>query len=131
MDERVELDNNSTKVDNENDELSCSEEPNRSDTIYRQNAIDAIRAMQTYKLGAGDDMLLIDQAEAQTELMMLPTAQQEIIHCRDCKHWTNNIGDSELRDNYCDEEVHHGFYYRCSGDDYYSYAERKTNDECR
>jgi hypothetical protein len=34
--------------------------------------------MQTYKLGAGDDMLLIDQAEAQTELMMLPSAQPGI-----------------------------------------------------
>lgn len=48
------------------------------DTIYRQAAIGALRAMQTYKMGAGDDMLLIDQAEAQTELMMLPSAQQTL-----------------------------------------------------
>ena len=40
-------------------------------------AIDALRKMQTYKLFAGDDMLLIDQAEAQTELMMLPPVQPE------------------------------------------------------
>ena len=33
--------------------------------------------MQTYKLFAGDDMLLIDQAKAQTELMMLPSVQPE------------------------------------------------------
>ena len=45
------------------------------DLISRQEAIDAIRAMQTYKLFAGDDMLLIDQAGAQTELMLLPPAQ--------------------------------------------------------
>lgn len=45
------------------------------DLISRQAAIDALRAMQTYKLFAGDDMLLIDQAGAQTELMMLPPAQ--------------------------------------------------------
>lgn len=45
------------------------------DLISRQAAIDAIRAMQTYKLGAGDDILLIDQAEAQAELLMLPPAQ--------------------------------------------------------
>ena len=44
------------------------------DTISRQQAIDALRAMQTYKLFAGDDMLLIDQAGAQTELMLLPSA---------------------------------------------------------
>ena len=46
-----------------------------SDLIDRQAAIDALRAMQTYKLFAGDDMLLIDQTGAQTELMLLPSAQ--------------------------------------------------------
>ena len=45
------------------------------DLISRQAAIDALRAMQTYKLFAGDDMLLIDQAGAQTELMLLPPIQ--------------------------------------------------------
>ena len=39
----------------------------------------------------------------------LPTAEPEIIRCKDCKHWTTNIGDSELRDNYCNEAMH-GFY---------------------
>ena len=46
-----------------------------SDLISRQAAVDAIRAMQTYKLFAGDDLILVDQAGAQTELMMLPTAK--------------------------------------------------------
>lgn len=55
------------------------------DCISRQAALEAIRTMQTYKMFAGDDMLLIDQAEAQTELMMLPSAQPEIIRCKDCK----------------------------------------------
>jgi len=45
------------------------------DLISRQAAMDALRAMQTYKLFAGDDMLLIDQAGAQTELMLLPPIQ--------------------------------------------------------
>ena len=47
------------------------------DCVSRQAAIDTLRKMQTYKLFAGDDMLLIDQAKAQTELMMLPSAQPE------------------------------------------------------
>ena len=47
------------------------------DLINRQAALETIRTMQTYKLFAGDDMLLIDQAEAQTELMMLPSIQPE------------------------------------------------------
>ena len=50
-----------------------------SDLIDRQQAIDALRKMQTYKLFSGDDMLLIDQAGAQTELMLLPSAQPEPI----------------------------------------------------
>jgi hypothetical protein len=48
-----------------------------TDMISRAAAIDALRAMQTYKLFAGDDMLLIDQAGAQTELLLLPPAQPE------------------------------------------------------
>ena len=46
-----------------------------SDTISRQAAIDALRKMQTYKMFSGDDMLLIDQAGAMTELMLLPPAE--------------------------------------------------------
>jgi len=46
-----------------------------SDPIERQAAMDALRKMQTYKLFSGDDMLLIDQAGAMTELMMLPPAE--------------------------------------------------------
>ena len=46
-----------------------------SDLIIRQRAIDTLRKMQTYKLFAGDDMILIDKAEVQTELMMLPSVQ--------------------------------------------------------
>ena len=45
------------------------------DYISRTQAIDALRTMQTYKLFEGDDMLLIDQAEAQTELILLPSAE--------------------------------------------------------
>ena len=48
-----------------------------NDLISRRQAIDALRKMQTYKLFSGDDMLLIDQAGAQTELMLLPSAQSE------------------------------------------------------
>ena len=65
-----------------------------SDLISRKAAIDALRAMQTYKLFAGDDLLLIDQAGAQTELMMLPPAQpkQQWIPCSerlpDEDNWT-------------------------------------------
>ena len=60
------------------------------DLISRQAALDTLRTMQTYKLSANDDMLLVNKAEAQTELMLLPSAQPRIIHCRDCKHSSRN-----------------------------------------
>lgn len=50
-----------------------------SDLIDRQAAIDALRKMQTYKMFSGDDMLLIDQAGAMTELMLLPSAEPKRI----------------------------------------------------
>ena len=40
-------------------------------------ALETIRTMQTYKLFSGDDMILVDKAQVQTELMMLPSAQPE------------------------------------------------------
>jgi len=48
-----------------------------NDLISRQAALEKVRTMQTYKLFMGDDMILVDKAEVQTELMMLPPAQPE------------------------------------------------------
>lgn len=73
------------------------------------------------------ERLIIAKTLLESVLQDMPTAEPEIIRCKDCKHWTTNIGDSELRDNYCNEAMH-GFYYRCSGDDFCSRAERRTND---
>ena len=101
--------------------------------ISRQEATDALRKMQTYKLFSGDDMLLIDQAGAMTELMLLPPAEPKIIRCKDCKHWipydwmfreiwqSKNIADYPEDDIGCD----------CSdmamkADDFCSRAERRT-----
>ena len=70
------------------------------DLIDRQAAIDALRAMQTYKLFAGDDMLLIDQAGAQTELMLLPPAQT----MRKKGRWKRRLVDSGFNaDWHCSE----------------------------
>ena len=50
-------------------------EKKMDDTVSRQEATDALRKMQTYKMFEGDDVLLIDQAGAMTELMLLPPAE--------------------------------------------------------
>lgn len=62
-------------------------------------ALEAIRTLQTYKLFAGDDMLLIDQAEAQTELMMLPSAQLE----RKTGRWIHLSRHKWIRTHKCDQ----------------------------
>ena len=62
-------------------------EKKMDDTISRQMATDALRKMQTYKLFQGDDVLLIDQAGAMTELMLLPPVEPQIIRCKDCEHY--------------------------------------------
>ena len=49
-----------------------------SDLIDRQQALEKVRTMQTYKLFMGDDMILVDKADVQTELMMLPAMQPEL-----------------------------------------------------
>ena len=61
--------------------------------IEADAALEAIRTMQTYKLFSGDDMILIDKAQVQTELMMLPSAQPE----RKTGRWIeSNPQDSKL-----------------------------------
>ena len=47
------------------------------DLISRQAAKDAVRRLQTYKLHEDDDMILVDKADVQTELMLLPPAKQQ------------------------------------------------------
>lgn len=64
---------------------NCTKEPENDavkthndaiDLISRADAIEAIRTLQTFKLFEGDDMILIDKSEVQTELMTLPSAEK-------------------------------------------------------
>jgi hypothetical protein len=75
-----------------------------SDLIKRQDALDMVRILQTYKLFEGDDMVLIDKATVQTELMMLPSAEPERkkgkwIWCGD-KHVCSECDEFALCDAY-------------------------------
>ena len=91
---------------------------NALDTISRQAAIDAVR---TYY---DDEYALADSIEELIE--KLPSAQPEIVQCKDCKHriehkYYGNLGESA---------------YTCEGnmggwilpDDFCSLAERRTDD---
>ena len=56
-----------------------------SDLISRQTAIDTVRKCSVKEVTPA--YMLIDKAEVITELVMLPSAQPEIIRCKDCKHY--------------------------------------------
>ena len=93
-----------------------------SDLISRQAAIDALRAMQTYKLFAGDDMLLIDQAGAQTELMLLPPIQPKR------GRWLKldmHIGMADHKCTACEQEC---YVPTCMGEPMYAFC---PNCGCR
>ena len=55
------------------------------DLISRQMAINALRKCSVKEVTPA--YMLIDKAEAMTELMMLSSPQPEIIRCKDCKFY--------------------------------------------
>jgi hypothetical protein len=63
-------------------------------------ALETIRKMQTYKLFSGDDMILVDKVEVQTELMMLPSVQPE----RKTGRWLPSDSELEIKCNKCGKD---------------------------
>ena len=61
-----------------------------NDCISRAGAIDAIRHIE--EIYVNNLPTMIDKASAQTELMLLPSAEPEIIRCQYCKHNTSKPG---------------------------------------
>jgi hypothetical protein len=105
-------------------ETNCSEFPNNSDTISRQAAIDALdKRFDSIPMEQTTEILLLRK-----DLRDLPSAQPEIIHCRECKHWRE--GDAY---SYCDKLFSMGvldvYDYMTSEDDFCSNAERGTDAE--
>lgn len=94
---------------------NCTKEPENDavkthndaiDLISRADAIEAIRTLQTFKLFEGDDMILIDKSEVQTELMALPSADRtgewieedeygDLLVCSECGF------ANDYKDDYC------------------------------
>ena len=76
------------------------------DAIDRQAAIDDLKCK--------DPSQIWDTADVEVWVNALPSAQPEIVQCKDCKHWERN-------DGYCYEIKICG----CDKDFYCGYAERK------
>lgn len=68
-----------------------------SDPIDRQAAIDALRASAKKYTGFMEMEMYTDD-DAVEAIEGLPSAQPEIIHCRDCKHWQSEeyIGNNNV-----------------------------------
>ena len=110
--------------------LKCSGILNSSDTISRQAAIDAVEFGITYakaiNKSTGEVKELFKEGnkalnEAVERLKELPSAQPEIIRCKDCKHHHYEGEDIP----YCDR-IDYGYGWK--DNDYCSMAERRTDE---
>lgn len=91
------------------------------DVIDRQAAMDALARMAREKFNLSDEFnhYLAGLMDGENAIWQLPSAQPEIIRCRDCKHWKNK--------HLCESLSRYGSY-ETKADFYCGYAERKTND---
>lgn len=101
-----------------------------NDTIYRQAAIDALGEAPKFKIG-----LLKKYAEGRNDqwfddvaaLVKLPSAQPEIVRCKECKYWKDSDGvyrrgfDAESKCPLNLKKVYEGTFY-CG------MAERRTDE---
>ena len=92
-----------------------------SDLIDRQAAIDAFGLSEKTRKYGGDhsgyDTRML--YEIQDTLESLPSAQPEIIRCKDCEHWKN--------EHLCESLSRFGSF-ETKADFYCGYAERKTDE---
>ena len=100
------------------------------DPIERQAAIDAIgkasdELYENIKKGATfpQRQWFDGMAQAQSILENLPSAQPEIVRCKDCKY----VGTDATCCLVCDREGMGLRPYHVRKDDYCSYAERRTD----
>ena len=108
-----------------------------NDTIYRQEAIEAMEGLPKYF--DKTDTLCLDYADVLAVLSEhLPSAQPEIIRCKDCKHrpiatradegilWGFSV---EFPDERCPLQCEDGWYNHYPKDDFYcANAERRTDE---
>lgn len=90
-----------------------------TDTIYRQAAIEAINHI--CPVDTEYDCTLLDRVDVRCVLSDLPSAQPEIIRCKDCKWWSNDDYRECSSPNYDDGYVTPAGFY-CG------YAERRTDE---
>lgn len=98
------------------------------DLISRQTALDAFGLSEKTRKYGGDhsgyDTMML--YEIQDILEGLPSAEPEIIYCKNCKYYTKIFGWNGEEYTVCSEEGHHRSLV--SADDFCSCAERRTDE---
>lgn len=89
-----------------------------SDPIDRQAAIEAVERSKTVRSADGE--IYCAKINAQMNIQLLPSAQPEIIHCRDCKYYTPVTARCEVRGK--------GLYLIRNMEDFCSRAERTEHE---
>ena len=113
--------------------LSSSEFPNNSDAISRQQAINAVKSRKTAEQCKEGEVRNWTVDACVDMIKQLPSAQPEIIRCKDCKHWIpydwmfSEVWQSQNIDDYPEDEIG----CDCSemamkANDFCSRAERRT-----
>lgn len=90
------------------------------DCISRQAAIDAVRTFYA------DEYAIVDSVEELLE--KLPSAQSDIVRCKDCKRWNTVIDRTKAEYGLCQIRTQLEATKR---DDWCSRAERRTDEQRR
>jgi len=93
-----------------------------NDLISRQAAIDAVERAKTARTEDGE--IFCAKINAQMNIQLLPSAQPEIVRCKDCKHWKGN--DEPIAWN--DGKVFIKVPCETKPTDFCSMGERKTDE---
>lgn len=119
-----------TAIDMAIESLRCSESPNSSPLINRQTAIDALHdeiVRRRISENTNDDVTL-DEFDTEAILRQLPSAQPEIVCCKDCKHirrWRSEEAAQKFGQIY---ECAYGVFRVPHADDFCSKAERREDE---
>lgn len=72
----------------------------------------------------GRTKIMVDQ----NDIDNAPTIDAEpVVHCKDCKYFTNNIADENLRKNFCDR-IQVNCFHRVNENDYCSYGAKMDKE---
>lgn len=90
--------------------------------IRREDALRAVQRQRGANRSPAQNEML---NRIKTDIIRAPTADvAPVVRCKDCQHWKRNVGLTDSPNGHCFEHD-----IDTNGRDFYSYGERKDNDE--